>query len=588
MTHTSTAQPLACCHRTTLKVTLAMKHPAHPKSAWWRTPLVVLLSIAALVVSNASPALAAAVTTPGGFSTLAPSRLLDTRTGLGLATGTAAALAAGATLSLQVAGRGGVPTTGAGSVVLNVTVTAPTAAGHITVYADGTARPAATNVSFAAAQTVPNLVVSRVGTNGKVSLANVSGGTVQLVADVSGYYLSGPATAAGTFTSLTPVSVLNTAAGVGAPMAPVSAGASVSLLVAGAGGVPATGVGAVTLNVTVTAPTSAGVVTVYPAGVSRPVASNLNFTPNRASTNMVVVRVGVGGRVVLFNGSAGTLTLSADVAGYYAAGAPAVSGAFGALAPVRLLDTRTTPPAANPKVAVVVAAARSILGVPYSYGGGTPAGPSRGIAQGANTVGFDCSASVQYEYAKAGVLLARITTGQEKQGTAVSRSGTLGLGGALSGDLLFWGTPGATYHVALYIGSGQMIEAEKTGTFVHVIAVWGAPSVIRRILPATVATSVPPGATVRLQVAGHGGVPASGTSAVALNVTAVSPTAAGYVIVYGSSNTRPTASNLNFVHGQTIPNLVLTRVGADGTVLLYNGSTGTVHLVVDVSGYYRL
>ena len=564
-----------------------MKHPEHPKSAWWRTPLIVLLLIATLVVSDAVPALAAAVTTPGAFSALAPSRLLDTRTGLGLATGKPAALAAGATLSFQVPGRGGVPSTGAGSVVLNVTVTAPTAAGRITVYADRTARPATTNVSFAATQTVANLVVSRIGTDGKVNVANVSGGTVHLVADVSGYYLSGPATAAGTFTSLTPVRVLDTAAGVGAAKAPVSAGASVSLLVAGAGGVPASGFGAVILNVTATAPTSAGAVTVYPAGVSRPVASNLNFIPSRTSTNMVEVRVGVGGRVVLFNGSAGTLTLSADVAGYYAAGAPAVSGAFGALAPVRLLDTRTRL-AANPKVAAVVAAARSILGVPYSYGGGTPAGPSRGIAQGANTVGFDCSAAVQYEYAKAGVMLARMTTGQEKQGTAVSLSGTLGLGGALSGDLLFWGTPGATYHVALYIGSGQMIEAQRTGTFVHVIAVWGAPSLIRRIFPATVAAWVLPGATVRLQVAGQGGVPTSGASAVALNVTAVSPTAAGYVIVYGSSNTRPTASNLNFVRGQTIPNLVLSRIGADGTVLLYNGSAGSVHLVVDVSGYYRL
>lgn len=565
-----------------------MKHPTPSKSTWWCTPLVVLLSVASLVVANPAPALAAAVTTPGGFTALTSSRLLDTRTGLGVATGTPAPLAAGATLSLQVAGRGGVPTSGAGSVVLNVTVTAPATAGHLTVYADGTARPATTNVSFAGAQTVANLVVSRVGTNGKVSLANISGGTVHLVADVSGYYLSGSATAAGAYTALTPVRVLDTAAGVGVPKAAVSAGASVSLLVAGAGGVPATGVGAVAMNVTATAPTSSGAVTVYPAGVTRPVASNLNITPNRASTNLVVVRVGVGGRVVLFNGSGGTLTLGADVAGYYLAGAPAASGAFGTLAPVRLLDTRTGQPAANPKVAAVVAAARSILGIPYSYGGGTPAGPSLGIAQGAKTVGFDCSASVQFEYAKAGVTLARITTGQEKQGTAVSRSGTLGLGGALSGDLLFWGTPGATYHEALYIGAGQMIEAQKTGTFVHAIAVWGTPSVIRRIFPATVTTALPPRATFRLQVAGHGGVPVSGASAVALNVTAVSSTAAGYVIVYGSSTPRPTASNLNFARGQTIPNLVLTRIGADGTVLLYNGSPGTVHLVVDVSGYVRL
>jgi hypothetical protein len=69
-------------------------------------------------------------------------------------------------------------------------------------------------------------------------------------------------------------------------------------------------------------------------------------------------------------------------------------------------------------------------------------------------------------------------------------------------------------------------------------------------------------------------------------VTVTGPTRAGFVTVYASGAGLPTASNLNFVHGQTVPNLVIAPVGADGRVRLYNGSPGTVQLIADVSGYY--
>ena len=130
-------------------------------------------------------ATAMAVATAGGFTSLAPARLLDTRTGVGAAK---VAVAAGGTVHLLVTGRGGVPASGVSAVVLNVTVTAPTSAGYITVYADGKARPTASNLNFVKGQTVPNLVIAPVGANGKVALFNGSGGTVQLIGDVSGYY----------------------------------------------------------------------------------------------------------------------------------------------------------------------------------------------------------------------------------------------------------------------------------------------------------------------------------------------------------------------------------------------------------------
>jgi protocatechuate 3,4-dioxygenase beta subunit len=92
------------------------------------------------------------------------------------------------------------------------------------------------------------------------------------------------------------------------------------------------------------------------------------------------------------------------------------------------------------------------------------------------------------------------------------------------------------------------------------------------------------GATVELQVLGREGVPASGVTAVVVNVTATEAAAAGFVTVWPDGD-RPTASNLNLeVVGQTRPNLVTVPVGSDGSVRIFT-QTGA-HLVADVFGYF--
>ena len=85
-------------------------------------------------------------------------------------------------------------------------------------------------------------------------------------------------------------------------------------------------------------------------------------------------------------------------------------------------------------------------------------------------------------------------------------------------------------------------------------------------------------------VVGIGPVPAEGVVAVILNVTAVQPSAAGFLTVFPAGQERPVASSLNFVASQTVANLVLAKVGASGSVSFYN-SAGTTDLVVDVVGY---
>lgn len=115
----------------------------------------------------------------------------------------------------------------------------------------------------------------------------------------------------------------------------------------------------------------------------------------------------------------------------------------------------------RPPGQVAVAAALGRLGTPYSWGGGAASGPTRGMAHGARTVGFDCSGLTLYAWAKAGVRLDHYTGLQFRQGRRVSRAALR------PGDLVFFGgAPRDPGHVGLYVGRGTMVHAPKTGDVV--------------------------------------------------------------------------------------------------------------------------
>ena len=95
----------------------------------------------------------------------------------------------GSTIAVKVTGTAGVPSSGVASVVVNLTVTEPWAAGYITGYAKGSQRPPTSNVNFDAKQTTSTLAVLPVGTDGRIALYNGAPGATQLVADIAGYSL---------------------------------------------------------------------------------------------------------------------------------------------------------------------------------------------------------------------------------------------------------------------------------------------------------------------------------------------------------------------------------------------------------------
>ena len=331
-----------------------------------RIKIVVGLLAVALVTGILSawhPVAAEAAEQAGTFVSLAPARVLDTR----IDKGAPGPVAPNSTIRVQVAGAGGVPSTGVSAVVINVTVTDAAAAGYVTVYPDGTSRPTASNLNYPAGDTRANLVTVRLGSNGKVALASSNRSTIELVADVAGYYLDGTPSAAGAFVSLPPTRLLDTRGDNGAT-GPVVADSTIHVQVAGRGGIPSSGVSAVVINVTVTEAGSPGYVTVYPDGTSRPTASNLNYPAGDTRANLVTVRLGSNGKIALASSNADTVQLVGDVAGYFLAGTPTAVGAFVSLAPTRLLDTRSNygapgPVGANSTIRVQVAG-RS--GVPSS------------------------------------------------------------------------------------------------------------------------------------------------------------------------------------------------------------------------------
>jgi hypothetical protein len=73
------------------------------------------------------------------------------------------------------------------AVVINVTVTGPTAPSYLTVYPDGTQRPLASDLNYVAGATVPNLAVVKLGADGKLAIYNFAGST-HVIVDVLGWY----------------------------------------------------------------------------------------------------------------------------------------------------------------------------------------------------------------------------------------------------------------------------------------------------------------------------------------------------------------------------------------------------------------
>jgi hypothetical protein len=306
------------------------KHPIALRLFYSAIIAVVGAALLPVIPVAAKPAAPSIATAASAYTAVVPTRLMDTRSSGG-------ALTAGSTRNLTVAGVSGVPA-GATAVVLNVTVTNTTAPSFLTVYPAGDVRPLASNLNWVAGQTVPNLVEVPLGTGGAVTFYNPAG-SVDVIADLEGYFTA-PSGTAGGQVALTPARISDTRSGSGQPNAgsTLGPGGSLDIQVTGAGGVPATGVSGVILNVTVTNTTAPSFLTVWPTGSTRNLVSNLNWMAGLTVPNRVFVPVGTGGKVSVYSPS-GSVDVVVDVGGYFTS-ATASGSAFTGMSPFRIADTR--------------------------------------------------------------------------------------------------------------------------------------------------------------------------------------------------------------------------------------------------------
>lgn len=296
---------------------------------------------------------AAAVNPEGEFTPLNPARILDTRDGTG---GTSGPVGSQATITLTVAGAGGVPGNGIAAAVLNVTATQPTAPSFLTVWPSGQGRPTASNLNFVPGQIVANLVTVAVGSDGRVKIFNHAGST-HVVVDVMGFYATATGPAGSRFHSLPPSRLLDTRNGTGGvPATPIGPNGVLQVGVVGKVSVPS-GATAVAINVTVTEPTADSYLTVYPDNVNpRPLASNINFVPGLTIANLVIVRLPANGTIDFYNLNGSTHVVG-DVVGWYDENRETETGRFVPLSPARILDTRVQGAPLGPGESRVVATA---------------------------------------------------------------------------------------------------------------------------------------------------------------------------------------------------------------------------------------
>ena len=244
--------------------------------------------------------------------TVPPARVFDTRPGYAINTDATKPTAA-STHTIRIAGRGGVPTTGATAVAINLTGTEADEPGYLTTWATGP-RPNASNLNLTTGATAANLAIVPLAPDGTITL--YTHGQTHIIIDVIGWI---PANAR--ITTLAPARVFDTRPGyaINTDATKPTAASTHTIRIAGRGGVPTTGATAVAINLTGTEADEPGYLTTWATG-PRPNASNLNLTTGATAANLAIVPLAPDGTITLY--THGQTHIIIDVIGWIPAHAP--------------------------------------------------------------------------------------------------------------------------------------------------------------------------------------------------------------------------------------------------------------------------
>lgn len=450
---------------------------------------------------------------------------------------------------------------------LGVTLTVSRSAAH----------PDTASVSYTSTSTWPDVTNTISFSDGTHQIITGGSGTFTHAYDTPGTYsitddasnagqsieTSVPVTVGTAFVPMNPVRILDTRNGTGAARAKVGPGGAIQLKVLGVKGIPATGVAAVTLNVTDADATAASYVTAYEDDNPRPTTSNLNFLAGQVNPNLVTVQVNPDGFVDLYN-HAGSVDLIADVQGYYTTttdSSPQQSG-FVTAAPTRVLDTRNG-----------TGARKGAVGPKHTVVFKLPSQPANATAATLSITETGATAN-GYVSAYCGTAATPPTTSSVLNYTRGQTTSNLADLPVCDGG-----------YVSLYNSAGDVsLIADLQGYYSTSTGDPFVPVTPRRFLDTRSTNSGGPylhaneTRNVKTWLT-------QGTSAL-LNITGTGSSANTWLSAFGSGSV-PTTSNLDLTPGETRPVLaVVPFVGKSSTYFHLYNKAGDVNVLADLDGYF--
>jgi len=379
------------------------------------------------------------------------------------------------------------------------------------------------------------------------------------------------------FVPLTPARIADTRSGLGGVQGPVASDSTTDFIVVGVGAVPAEAT-SVVLNVTVVSPTATGYLTVFPAGSPRPDSSNLNFVAGANVPNLVIARVGVGGKISVYN-FGGQAHVLLDATGYFVSGSAA--GRFYTFPPFRTFDTRINK---RTDGTIVPVPPRGLLHI-----GLFPRVGSHLTAILLNVTATNPTSDGFITVYPTGDIFPTTSNLNFKAGQTVANAVIVKLGVFPNTDfntLLFYNSAGFTDIIVDVLGvfddGSEPIGFTGTPLLFRPL---DAPS---RVYDSRGSTGFTAGEMRVVNVTQAGGA-AAGAWVALLNVTATRTTAPSYLTIWPSSIPKPTVSSLNWTAGDTVANFVGVAVPASGAAqgkLSFYNNDGGADVVVDATGYF--
>ncbi len=409
--------------------------------------------------------------------------------------------------------------------------------------------------------------------------------------DIFSYGTQGPSPQGGSYNPVTPFRLADTRPGSGEGYAGKTLSSCGTLVVQAIGvsgsNVPSSGVSAVVVNVTAVTPQASGYLTIYPAGSIRPVASSLNFLPGHTVANLVEVPVSQTGEIAIFNGSGSSTNVIVDVAGYVSA----TGELYNPISPLRVCDTRAGNPSKLSGPELQCNGDRLSANTPMAVEiGGLGSVPSSASAAVVNlTVISPSGGGYLTAYPASPSTPPTASNVNFQKGELISNRATVELSSTGKIDVVSNTSTDVVVDVAgYYSSSGTTYTPLSPSRIADSRCAVATPPAFctQEAIPSGNAgfSALGPGGIATLTVAGIDSVPITAT-AVVLNVTVTSTSKGSFLTVWPDGKPQPTASDLNWSAGTTIPNAVVVEVGTNGKVSLYNNA-GSVQVICDIEGYY--